>query len=165
MSHSACENRLEKEAAVESQKRWGTRKQLVVFFGNARIGTRGGWGAKAVLQACRKVVERANSGKWQHRGAAPAKGREYPALGCKGLQRSAEHAARWGEHVVPTGAVLVARAGSSAKLGQGVTRPGLQGAARPAAQGPAAAACCGTVLCPHLSCHQLTNSACRSRQI
>ncbi|KAJ9531579.1 hypothetical protein QJQ45_014956, partial [Haematococcus lacustris] len=27
------------------------------------IGTRGGWGAKAVLQACRKVVERPNSGK------------------------------------------------------------------------------------------------------
>ncbi|KAJ9509359.1 hypothetical protein QJQ45_001799 [Haematococcus lacustris] len=54
---------LEEEAAIESQKRWGTRKQLVVFFGNAGIGTRGGWGAKAVLQACRKVVERANSGK------------------------------------------------------------------------------------------------------
>ncbi|GFH12725.1 hypothetical protein HaLaN_08464 [Haematococcus lacustris] len=41
----------------------GARKQLVVFFGNAGIGTRGGWGAKAVLQACRKVVERHNSGK------------------------------------------------------------------------------------------------------
>ncbi|KAJ9532119.1 hypothetical protein QJQ45_003829 [Haematococcus lacustris] len=36
---------------------------VVVFFGNAAIGTRGGWGAKAVLQACRKVVERLNSGK------------------------------------------------------------------------------------------------------
>ncbi|KAJ9526867.1 hypothetical protein QJQ45_017754, partial [Haematococcus lacustris] len=55
--------KLEDEAAIESQKRWGTRKQLVVFFGNAGIGTRGGWGAKAVLQACRKVVERANGGK------------------------------------------------------------------------------------------------------
>ncbi|KAJ9518781.1 hypothetical protein QJQ45_026057 [Haematococcus lacustris] len=56
--------KLEEEgAAIESQKRWGTRKQLVVFFGNAGIGTRGGWGAKAVLQACRKVVERASSGK------------------------------------------------------------------------------------------------------
>ncbi|GFH11588.1 hypothetical protein HaLaN_07109 [Haematococcus lacustris] len=54
---------LEEEAAIESQKRWGTRNQLVVFFGNAGIGTRGGWGAKAVLQACRMVVERANSGK------------------------------------------------------------------------------------------------------
>ncbi|KAJ9532861.1 hypothetical protein QJQ45_010858 [Haematococcus lacustris] len=32
--------KLEEEAAVESQKRWGTRKQLVVFFGNAGIGTR-----------------------------------------------------------------------------------------------------------------------------
>ncbi|GFH18378.1 hypothetical protein HaLaN_15173 [Haematococcus lacustris] len=54
---------LEEEAASVSQQEWGTRKQLVVFFGNAGIGTRGGWGAKAVLQACRKVVERANSGK------------------------------------------------------------------------------------------------------
>ncbi|KAJ9525751.1 hypothetical protein QJQ45_003431 [Haematococcus lacustris] len=54
---------LEEEAANVSQQEWGTHKQLVVFFGNAGIGTRGGWGAKAVLQACRKVVERANSGK------------------------------------------------------------------------------------------------------
>ncbi|GFH14219.1 hypothetical protein HaLaN_10235 [Haematococcus lacustris] len=55
--------KLEEEAAIEPQKWWGTRKQLVVFFGNAGIGTRGGWGAKAVLQACRKVVEWLNSGK------------------------------------------------------------------------------------------------------
>ncbi|KAJ9510282.1 hypothetical protein QJQ45_015747 [Haematococcus lacustris] len=55
--------KLEEEAASVSQQEWGTRKQLVVFFGNAGIGTRGGWGAKAVLQACHKVVERANSGK------------------------------------------------------------------------------------------------------
>ncbi|GFH22035.1 uncharacterized protein HaLaN_19436 [Haematococcus lacustris] len=54
---------LEEEAADVSQQLWGTRKQLVVFFGNAGIGTRGGWGAKAVLQACRKVLERPNSGK------------------------------------------------------------------------------------------------------
>ncbi|KAJ9532374.1 hypothetical protein QJQ45_010436 [Haematococcus lacustris] len=58
-----CAMQLEEEAASVSQQEWGTRKQLVVFFGNASIGTRGGWGAKAVLQACRKVVERANSGK------------------------------------------------------------------------------------------------------
>ncbi|KAJ9521350.1 hypothetical protein QJQ45_001271 [Haematococcus lacustris] len=31
-------------------------KQLVVFFGAASIGTAGGWGADAVLRACRKVV-------------------------------------------------------------------------------------------------------------
>ncbi|KAJ9508605.1 hypothetical protein QJQ45_012160 [Haematococcus lacustris] len=31
-------------------------KQLVVFFGAATIGTAGGWGADAVLRACRKVV-------------------------------------------------------------------------------------------------------------
>ncbi|GFH18651.1 hypothetical protein HaLaN_15491 [Haematococcus lacustris] len=50
---------LEEEAAIESQKRWGTHKQLVVFFGNVGIG----WGVKAVLQAYRNVVERPNSGK------------------------------------------------------------------------------------------------------
>ncbi|KAJ9527674.1 hypothetical protein QJQ45_025959 [Haematococcus lacustris] len=67
--HGAQEKVLERyfkkleEAASVSQQEWGTRKQLVVFFGNAGIGTRGGWGPKAVLQACRKVVERANSGK------------------------------------------------------------------------------------------------------
>ncbi|KAJ9525636.1 hypothetical protein QJQ45_003359 [Haematococcus lacustris] len=55
--------KLEEEAASVSQQEWGARKQLVVFFGNAGIGTRGGWGAKAVLQACRKVMERPNSGK------------------------------------------------------------------------------------------------------
>ncbi|GFH16780.1 hypothetical protein HaLaN_13271 [Haematococcus lacustris] len=32
-------------------------------LGNAAIGTRGGWGAKAVLQACCKVVERPISGR------------------------------------------------------------------------------------------------------
>ncbi|KAJ9531419.1 hypothetical protein QJQ45_006869 [Haematococcus lacustris] len=58
-----CAMQLEEEAAMVSQQRWGTRKQLVVFFGNAGISTLGGWGAKAVLQACRKVVERPNSGK------------------------------------------------------------------------------------------------------
>ncbi|KAJ9533408.1 hypothetical protein QJQ45_026513, partial [Haematococcus lacustris] len=58
-----CAMQLEEEAASVSLQEWGARKQLVVFFGNASIGTRGGWGAKAVLQACRKVVERANSGK------------------------------------------------------------------------------------------------------
>ncbi|KAJ9513939.1 hypothetical protein QJQ45_021049, partial [Haematococcus lacustris] len=58
-----CAMQLEEEAASVSQQEWGTRKQLVVFFGNAGIGTRGGWGAKAVLQACRKVVERPNNGK------------------------------------------------------------------------------------------------------
>ncbi|KAJ9530771.1 hypothetical protein QJQ45_014919 [Haematococcus lacustris] len=55
--------KLEAAAASMSQQQWGTCKQLVVFFGNAGIGTRGGWGAKAVQQACRKVVERPNSGR------------------------------------------------------------------------------------------------------
>ncbi|KAJ9533150.1 hypothetical protein QJQ45_018248 [Haematococcus lacustris] len=55
--------KMEVEATDMSQWRWRTRKQLVMFFGNAAIGTRGGWGAKAVLQACHKVVERRRSGK------------------------------------------------------------------------------------------------------
>ncbi|KAJ9522124.1 hypothetical protein QJQ45_005152 [Haematococcus lacustris] len=66
MSCAVCALRamqLEEKAASVAQQQWGTRKQLVVFFGNAGIGTRGGWGAKAVLQACRKVVEWPNSGK------------------------------------------------------------------------------------------------------
>ncbi|KAJ9521723.1 hypothetical protein QJQ45_015347 [Haematococcus lacustris] len=58
-----CAMQLEEEAASVSQQQWGTRKQLVVFFGNAGIGTRGGWGAEAVLQACREVVERPYSGE------------------------------------------------------------------------------------------------------
>ncbi|MGQ3183681.1 MAG: hypothetical protein ACT6R7_17320, partial [Brevundimonas aurantiaca] len=46
------------EAEALSMERYHCVKQVVIFFGNAGIGTRGGWGAKAVLQACRKVVER-----------------------------------------------------------------------------------------------------------
>ncbi|KAJ9505599.1 hypothetical protein QJQ45_029296 [Haematococcus lacustris] len=49
-------NKLEKEMAELSMKRHNRAKQLVVFFGAASIGTGGGWGADAVLRACRKVV-------------------------------------------------------------------------------------------------------------
>ncbi|KAJ9509630.1 hypothetical protein QJQ45_011375 [Haematococcus lacustris] len=49
-------NKLEREMAQLSMKRHGRAKQLVVFFGAATIGTAGGWGADAVLRACRKVV-------------------------------------------------------------------------------------------------------------
>ncbi|KAJ9505395.1 hypothetical protein QJQ45_009569 [Haematococcus lacustris] len=38
-------------------------KMLMSFQGGHGITTRRGWGAKAVLQACRKVVERPNSGR------------------------------------------------------------------------------------------------------
>ncbi|KAJ9512267.1 hypothetical protein QJQ45_012834 [Haematococcus lacustris] len=48
--------KLEKEMAELSMKRHNRAKQLVVFFGAASIGTRGGWGADAVLRTCRKVV-------------------------------------------------------------------------------------------------------------
>ncbi|KAJ9507069.1 hypothetical protein QJQ45_004647 [Haematococcus lacustris] len=50
-----------------SMKRHGRAKQLVVFFGAASIGTVGGWGADAVLRACRKVVCRPR-GTDQRRG-------------------------------------------------------------------------------------------------
>ncbi|KAJ9533145.1 hypothetical protein QJQ45_018239 [Haematococcus lacustris] len=49
-------NKLEEEMAEVSMKRHNHAKQLVVFFGAATIGTGGGWGADAVLRACRKVV-------------------------------------------------------------------------------------------------------------
>ncbi|KAJ9525900.1 hypothetical protein QJQ45_009235 [Haematococcus lacustris] len=49
-------NKLEEGMAELSMKRHGCAKQLVVFFGAATIGTGGGWGADAVLRACRKVV-------------------------------------------------------------------------------------------------------------
>ncbi|KAJ9514000.1 hypothetical protein QJQ45_021110, partial [Haematococcus lacustris] len=49
-------NTLEEDMAELSMKRHGRAKQLVVFFGAACIGTAGGWGADAVLRACRKVV-------------------------------------------------------------------------------------------------------------
>ncbi|KAJ9515289.1 hypothetical protein QJQ45_006542 [Haematococcus lacustris] len=61
-------NKLEEQMAELSMKRHGCAKQLVVFFGAATIGTGGGWGADAVLRACRKVVCRP-------RGAGQLRGR------------------------------------------------------------------------------------------
>ncbi|KAJ9516771.1 hypothetical protein QJQ45_027166 [Haematococcus lacustris] len=49
-------NKLEEDMTELSMQRHGHAKQLVVFFGAATIGTGGGWGADAVLRACRKVV-------------------------------------------------------------------------------------------------------------
>ncbi|KAJ9511419.1 hypothetical protein QJQ45_029926, partial [Haematococcus lacustris] len=60
-------NKLEREMAELSMKRHNRAKQLVVFFGAATIGTGGGWGADAVLRACRKVVCRPR-GKGQDGG-------------------------------------------------------------------------------------------------
>ncbi|KAJ9508387.1 hypothetical protein QJQ45_011918 [Haematococcus lacustris] len=60
-------NKLEREMAQLSMNRHGRAKQLVVFFGAATIGTGGGWGANAVLRACRKVVCRTR-GTDQRRG-------------------------------------------------------------------------------------------------
>ncbi|KAJ9510067.1 hypothetical protein QJQ45_011710 [Haematococcus lacustris] len=55
------------EMAEVSMQRHGRAKQLVVFFGAATIGTGGGWGADAVLRACRKVMCRPR-GTDQRRG-------------------------------------------------------------------------------------------------
>ncbi|GFH17668.1 hypothetical protein HaLaN_14350 [Haematococcus lacustris] len=57
------------------------------------------------------------------------------------LKQSQHHsqAGGWTGTEAFAGAVLVARAGSSASQEQGVPRPGLQAAARPHTQGPAAA--------------------------
>ncbi|KAJ9505482.1 hypothetical protein QJQ45_028619 [Haematococcus lacustris] len=59
--------KLEEDMAEVSIERHGRTKQLVVFFGAAGIGTRGGWGAGAVLRACCKVVCRPR-GTDQRRG-------------------------------------------------------------------------------------------------
>ncbi|KAJ9513817.1 hypothetical protein QJQ45_020893 [Haematococcus lacustris] len=59
--------KLEEDMAEVSMERHERAKQLVVFFGAASIGTRGGWGADAVLRACRKVVCRPR-GTDQRRG-------------------------------------------------------------------------------------------------
>ncbi|KAJ9510616.1 hypothetical protein QJQ45_027500 [Haematococcus lacustris] len=58
---------VEEDMEELSMKRHGHAKQLVVFFGAASIGTRGGWGADAVLRACCKVVCRPR-GTDQRRG-------------------------------------------------------------------------------------------------
>ncbi|GFH19599.1 uncharacterized protein HaLaN_16566, partial [Haematococcus lacustris] len=58
----------EDDMAEVSLERHGRAKQLVVFFGVASIGTRGGCGADAVLRACCKVVCRP-------RGSDPLRGR------------------------------------------------------------------------------------------
>ncbi|KAJ9530572.1 hypothetical protein QJQ45_012494 [Haematococcus lacustris] len=44
-------------------KRYDCVKQLVAFFSAAGIGTRGGWGAEAVLRACCKLVCRTRGTK------------------------------------------------------------------------------------------------------
>ncbi|KAJ9531239.1 hypothetical protein QJQ45_006688 [Haematococcus lacustris] len=59
--------KLEVDMAEVSMERHGRAKQLVVFFGAAGTGTRGGWGADAVLRACCKVVCRPR-GTDQRRG-------------------------------------------------------------------------------------------------
>ncbi|KAJ9513185.1 hypothetical protein QJQ45_029325 [Haematococcus lacustris] len=59
--------KLEEDMAEVAMERHGRAKQLVVFFGAASIGTRGGWGADAVLRACCKVVCRPR-GTDQRRG-------------------------------------------------------------------------------------------------
>ncbi|KAJ9519404.1 hypothetical protein QJQ45_023024, partial [Haematococcus lacustris] len=59
--------KLEEEMAEVAMQRHGRAKQLVVFFCAASIGTRGGWGADAVLRACCKVVCRPR-GTDQRRG-------------------------------------------------------------------------------------------------
>ncbi|KAJ9532244.1 hypothetical protein QJQ45_003970 [Haematococcus lacustris] len=60
VSHHMCALcawlQLEEDMAAVSIKRHGRAKQLVVFFGAAGIGSKGGWGADAVLRACCKVV-------------------------------------------------------------------------------------------------------------
>ncbi|KAJ9525471.1 hypothetical protein QJQ45_003127 [Haematococcus lacustris] len=60
--------KLEEEMAEVAMKRHERAKQLVVFFGAAGIGSKGGWGADAVLRARGKVVCRPRgTGQWRGR--------------------------------------------------------------------------------------------------
>ncbi|GFH24664.1 hypothetical protein HaLaN_22502 [Haematococcus lacustris] len=59
-----------------SMERHGHAKQLVVFFGAAGIGTRGGWGPTQQPAASEPGPST----------PLPAKGKEYPGLGYKRLR-------------------------------------------------------------------------------
>ncbi|KAJ9519045.1 hypothetical protein QJQ45_003516 [Haematococcus lacustris] len=51
-----------------SMERHGLAKQLVVFFGAAGIGSKGGWGADAVLRAwCKVVCRPRGTDQWRGR--------------------------------------------------------------------------------------------------
>ncbi|GFH11401.1 hypothetical protein HaLaN_06892 [Haematococcus lacustris] len=55
---------MEEAAASMSQQQWGTCKQLVVFFGNAGIGTRGGNAEERLLSKARSTQHLA-SRSWE----------------------------------------------------------------------------------------------------
>ncbi|KAJ9528977.1 hypothetical protein QJQ45_000542 [Haematococcus lacustris] len=130
--------------AEVSMERHGRAKQLVVFFGAASIGTRGGAPRKPPQAPCssqaatpaaasepgpstpppakrskRTKAEQAVEAKGKAAKAKPA-----PQPG-RWLQRTIEHATHWGEQVAAAGAVLVARAGKAVSQGQGVPWPGV----------------------------------------
>ncbi|KAJ9527659.1 hypothetical protein QJQ45_025929, partial [Haematococcus lacustris] len=146
---------LEKEMAGLSMERHGRAKQLVVLFGAAGIGTRGGWGADAGLRACCKVVcwpRGTDQGMMWYPVVAPRKPPQppwssqeatQPAASEPGLSTPlpAKHSKRTeAEQMAPAGAVLLAGPGNSASQRQGVPRLGLQARARQATQCPATAA-------------------------
>ncbi|KAJ9532399.1 hypothetical protein QJQ45_010476 [Haematococcus lacustris] len=109
-------------------------KQLVVFFGAATIGTRGGWGADAVLRACCKVVCRPRGtdqrrGRvvlvdehrttrhigesrwrppelcyWPEQGKLAAKGKDFPDLGYKRVRDKPPEAQQQQQQQQPAGA-------------------------------------------------------------
>ncbi|KAJ9521370.1 hypothetical protein QJQ45_001260 [Haematococcus lacustris] len=62
-----CAMPFQQEAEVLCNEHCGCIKQVVIILGSAGIGTRGEWGAKAVLQACLKVMERPPRGHGQLR--------------------------------------------------------------------------------------------------
>ncbi|GFH15660.1 hypothetical protein HaLaN_11928 [Haematococcus lacustris] len=69
---------LEEDMAEVSMERHGRAKQLVVFFGAAGIGSKGGWGADAVLRACCKAP-RSNQEATQPAASEPGSSTPLPA--------------------------------------------------------------------------------------
>ncbi|KAJ9519126.1 hypothetical protein QJQ45_007682 [Haematococcus lacustris] len=70
---------LEEAMAEVAMQRHGRAKQLVVFFGAATIGTRGGWGADAVLRACCKVWPHASPHRPHAAATQPAASEPGPS--------------------------------------------------------------------------------------
>ncbi|KAJ9525760.1 hypothetical protein QJQ45_003414 [Haematococcus lacustris] len=124
--------KLEEDMAEVSMERHDHAKQLVVFFGAAGIGTRGGWGADAVLRACCKVVCRTR-GTDQRRGrvvlvdehrttrVSSAENGKQPSKRSKRTKAEPEAA----EHTQPTkgkGKAQAARAKPAPQAGRWVDR-------------------------------------------
>ncbi|KAJ9517630.1 hypothetical protein QJQ45_025037, partial [Haematococcus lacustris] len=161
-------SKLEEKMAELSMERHNHAKQLVVFFGAATIGTGGGWGADAVLRACRKVVRRP-------RGVDQDGGRVVLVDEHRTSQvSSAVNGKQPCEDELLLLLLWSCATGQTRELCQPRARSTLAWATsgcETSHQRPSSSSSSSSLLRhssvfpPHLSCHQLTISACRSCQL